>query len=142
MEYSKIIDQLYVGIQPDQELKAELESLGITASVNLRQEYDDKAHGLDFPNYCYLPTIDETPPTLTDLAEGVAFITKVIENGGQVYIHCAAGVGRAPTMAVAYLISQGYTLGTALALVREKRPIVQLTKGQYTILNTFATSIN
>ena len=75
MEYSKITDNLYVGMQPDQSLKAELETLGIMASVNLRAEFDDAEHGLDFSKYCYLPTIHETPPRIADLQTGVDFMT-------------------------------------------------------------------
>ena len=38
---------------------------------------------------------------------GVCFIDAEINRGGKVYIHCAVGCGRAPTMTAAYLISTG-----------------------------------
>ena len=141
MEYSIITENLYVGMQPDLDLKDELAALGITASVNLRDEYDDEVHGLTFSRYCYLPTVDEKPPVLEDLQKGVDFIADVIDQGGKVYIHCAAGVGRAPTMAAAYLISQGFEVEDAIRTIHQKRPIIALTKDQFDVLVAFADGL-
>lgn len=41
----------------------------------------------------YLPTVDWVAPTMADLKKGLAFITKEINAGGKVYVHCAAGEG-------------------------------------------------
>lgn len=141
MEYSKITEDIYVGMQPNQALKAELEALGITASINLRAEFDDAAHGLAFPGYCYLPTVDFTAPTLAHLQQGVSFIQQNLAAGGKVYIHCAAGVGRAPTMGAAYLISQGKTVADSLAWLKRQRPVIDLDKAQITVLYEFAKTL-
>lgn len=141
MEYSKITKFMYVGMQPDQALKAELEALGITASINLRAEFDDAKHGLAFPRYCYLPTVDFTAPTIAHLQQGVAFMQQNMAEGGKIYIHCAAGVGRAPTMGAAYLISQGKTVVDSLTLLKRQRPIIDLDKAQITVLYEFAKTL-
>ncbi|KAK6136145.1 hypothetical protein DH2020_030118 [Rehmannia glutinosa] len=45
------------------------------------------------------------------------------KNGGVTYIHCTAGLGRAPATAVAYMYwVQGYTLNEAYTLLMSKRP--------------------
>ena len=43
------------------------------------------------------------------LMRGVEFISDEISSreNAKIYIHCAAGCGRAPTMAAAYLVSHG-----------------------------------
>ncbi|MCD4687562.1 MAG: dual specificity protein phosphatase family protein, partial [Anaerolineae bacterium] len=126
LSHCQITPTLYVGPQHGTRGKRQLERAGITGDVNLRIEYDDAAHGLALEHYCHLPTIDETPPTLEHLHAGAAFIQRVIADGGKVYIHCAGGVGRAPTMAAAYLLTQGYTLDAAHDLIRQGRPYVDV----------------
>jgi protein-tyrosine phosphatase len=43
-----------------------------------------------------------------------------------VYIHCGAGIGRAPTMAAAYLMHQGTTLDDALKKIKKVRPFINI----------------
>jgi protein-tyrosine phosphatase len=92
--------------------------------------------------YLHLPTIDDDAPSLDHLRQGVEFIHNVIQSGGKVYIHCGAGVGRAPTMAAAYLISQGHSLDEALALIRKPRPFIALTPPQMAQLQQFEQQYN
>jgi protein-tyrosine phosphatase len=124
--YSRITPEIYVGGQYGQRGKRVLEQWGITGVVNLRTEFDDAARGLTLAHYCHLPTVDDAAPTLDHLRAGVEFIQREIADGGKVYIHCAGGVGRAPTLAAAYLISQGMTLDAALALIRRARPFINI----------------
>jgi protein-tyrosine phosphatase len=63
---------------------------------------------------------------------------QVIQNGGRVYVHCAGGVGRAPTMAAAYLVSTGLATEEAWALIRRKRPFIKPTEAQRAALEQFA----
>ncbi|KAJ6836687.1 phosphoglucan phosphatase DSP4, amyloplastic isoform X2 [Iris pallida] len=47
----------------------------------------------------------------------------VNKNGGVTYVHCTAGLGRAPATALAYMFwIQGYNLGEAHKLLQSKRP--------------------
>lgn len=137
LQFSQITPDIFVGPQFGKRGKRLLEQAGITACVNLRIEYDDADYGLDFPQYCYLPTVDETAPTMEHLEQGAAFIKDVVEAGGKVYIHCAGGVGRAPTMAAAYFVSQGMTLDAALALIRSGRPFIDILPEQMGRLREF-----
>jgi Dual specificity phosphatase, catalytic domain len=141
LRFSRVTPNLYVGPQYSERGFKHLKDHGVTAGVNLRVEYDDAAHGLAFANYCHLPTIDDDAPTLEHLAEGATFIKNEIENGGMVYIHCAGGIGRAPTMAAAYLISTGKSLDDALALIRKARPFVLLTPKQMEQLRAYETAL-
>jgi protein-tyrosine phosphatase len=63
----------------------------------------------------------------------------VIDSGGKVYIHCAGGVGRAPTLATAYFITQGMTFDEAVALIRRTRPFINIMPPQFAQLKQFET---
>lgn len=122
---SQIRPQLHVGGQYRQRGWRRLAARGVTAVVNLRIEFDDGARGIAPAHYLYLPTIDDTPPSLEHLHQGTDFIRRHIERGGGVYVHCGSGVGRAPTMAAAYLVSTGMTPAQAWARIRRVRPFIR-----------------
>lgn len=140
LRYSRVTPQLYVGPQFNAAGKRALEREGITAVVNLRTEFDDAAHGLAFPHYCYLPTVDDDSPSSEHFQRGVDFIQAQIATGGKVYIHCKAGVGRAPTLAAAYLVAQGDSLDTAIARIKQVRPFITITPPQMAALQTYAAA--
>jgi predicted protein tyrosine phosphatase len=122
---SQITPHLHVGGQYRQRGWRRLRRRGVTAVVNLRVEFDDEDVGLAPRRYLYLPTVDDTPPSLEHLRAGVAFIAEEIEREGSVYVHCGAGVGRAPTMAAAYLVSTGLRPEEAWKKIREARPFIR-----------------
>jgi protein-tyrosine phosphatase len=138
LRYGQVTPALFVGSQHGRMGKRKLQRLGIHASVNLRSEFDDDAHGLALASACHLPTPDNTAPSLEHLHQGIAFIRKVLESGGKVYVHCLSGIGRAPTLAAAYLISQGMTAEEAVEAVRRVRPFIDLTPPQIEQLKTLA----
>lgn len=130
LQYSEVTPHLYVGPQFRGPGKRMLQARGINACVNMRIEHDDAALGLALERYLHLPTIDDDAPSLEHFEQGVAFIREVIAEGGKVYIHCGAGVGRAPSMAAAYLMAEGHTLEEAIALIRKPRPFIAITSPQ------------
>lgn len=135
---SQITPQLHVGGQYRRRGWPTLAARGITAVVNLRVEFDDNDHGIAPPRYLHLPTVDDEAPTVEQLRQGVSFIAEEIGNGGGVYVHCKSGVGRAATMAAAYLISTGLTPTQAWARLRENRPFIRPTAVQIAQIERFA----
>lgn len=135
---SQVTPQLHVGGQYRRRGWPRLAARGITAVVNMRTEFDDARAGIAPPRYMHLPTTDDEPPTLEQLHEGVAFIAEEIARGGAVYVHCGAGVGRAATMAAAYLVSTGLTPDEAWARIRAVRPFIRPRPGQITQVERFA----
>lgn len=136
-KYSQITPQIYVGPQIRKIGKQKLELWGINSSVNMRIEYDDVAHNVALAHHCHLPTDDGCAPTLTQIQTGVDFIRQRVAAGNKVYIHCRSGIGRAPTMAIAYSISQGYSLSEAMKLIEKTRPFIQITPQQMEQLKLF-----
>jgi protein-tyrosine phosphatase len=136
---SEITPQLHVGGQYRPRGWRRLTARGITAVLNLREEFDDAR--FDPPRYLYLPTTDDYPPTVEALQAGVDFIAREVERGGAVYVHCGAGVGRAPTMAAAYLVSTGLTPAQAWARIRAVRPFVRPKARQIAQVERFAAHL-
>lgn len=126
----EVTPQLFVGPQFRQRGWRHIQDWGITAVVNLRREFDDLSLGVQIPHYLRLLVSDDDPVPADDLQRGVEFIHRQIENGGKVYVHCGAGVGRAPTMAAAYLVSRGDTPQQALDRIRQARTFIRPTRAQ------------
>jgi protein tyrosine phosphatase (PTP) superfamily phosphohydrolase (DUF442 family) len=127
---SQITANLFLGSQYNLIGLRKLKALGITAIVNMRiHSVYSEAHYEGF-KYLHIPTVDNTPPVLEDLIRGAQFIDNEIEGGGKVYVHCRQGLGRGPTMALAYLIKIGLTFDDAFALVKKVRKFVNPRRGQ------------
>jgi hypothetical protein len=141
LKRSKITPNLYLGGQYSLRGLNWLKEQGITAIVNMRTTSMYQADALAGMKYLHLPTPDRHAPSLESLHEGVEFITGEITQGGKVYIHCFAGEGRGPSMALAYLISTGITLNDALALISGIRVFIRPTKPQLERLQEFETSL-
>jgi len=138
LKFSKVTPHIYLGPQYGRFGKRSLERAGVTASISLRAEFDDAARGLSMPEYSYLPTVDNTAPTIEDLEKGVAFMRNVVENEGIIYVHCGSGVGRAPTMVAAYLIAEeGKSVEEAVTQLRAVRPFIRILPSQIEALEAF-----
>ncbi len=136
---SEVQPGLYVGGQHSRKALGQMSAWGIEAVVNMREETDDAARGVALAHYLWLPTTDDEPPLLEDLTRGAAFITQQRDAGHGVYIHCAAGVGRAPTMAAAYLVAHGMPPDRAWETIRNTRPFIRPTPPQFDIIRAFAS---
>ncbi len=140
-EVSEVQSRLYVGGQHKVKGLQAMRELGITTVVNLREEADDAERGTAMDHYLWLPTTDDTPPTLENLQRGATFIAQHIAAGHGVYIHCAAGVGRAPTMAAAYLVSTGMPAQQAWDIIRHTRPFIRPTPPQINVVHELAQAL-
>lgn len=141
LKRSTITPQLFLGGQYSASGFRKLRQRGITAIVNMRST-ETTVPDLGQIRYLHLPTTDLQAPSLTHLREGVTFITQELENDGKVYIHCAHGEGRGPTMAIAYLVSTGLTLEAAMEQVQKVRSFARPTATQLARLREFTLTIN
>ncbi len=135
---SAVTPQLLVGGQHYKPGYQRMLDYGVTAIVNMRKEHSDVKSGVAGERHLHLATVDNTPPSLNDLQRGAEFIGDEIERGGKVYIHCAVGCGRAPTMVAAYLISTGLSPESALKRIKKVRPFIHPTRSQKLVLEAFA----
>jgi protein tyrosine phosphatase (PTP) superfamily phosphohydrolase (DUF442 family) len=126
----QVTASLFIGSQYNLLGLKKLKALGITAIVNMRvhNDYDDAVH--EGIKYLHLPTVDNTPPPIEVLLKGADFIDTEIKHNGKVYVHCRQGLGRGPTMAMAYLIKLGMTYDDAYAQIRRVRIFINPRPGQ------------
>ena len=130
LKRSQITANLFVGGQYDQRGLKQLRALGITAIINMRMHSVFQEAQYVGMKYLHLPTPDNTAPKMEDLIKGAEFARAEIEAGGKVYIHCRQGLGRGPTMAIAYLLSLGETYETAYNTVKAVRTFIRPTAVQ------------
>ncbi len=136
--FSQYSGVLSLGGQVSRRGVTRLRQRGFTAVVNMRGEYDEQRHGFAPEHYCHLPTVDNHAPTLEQLRNGVTFIAQELDAGRGVYIHCWEGVGRAPTMLAAYLVSTGMKPAEAWARIKAVRPFIRPSLPQLHQVDLFA----
>jgi protein-tyrosine phosphatase len=98
---------------------------GITHIIDMQIEFDDTPlagpHGIAV---CWNPVDDDfelKPPEV--FGRGVEFALVALEkNGAKLFVHCAAGVHRAPMMTLALLGVLGWTVEDAMDLIEARRP--------------------
>jgi protein-tyrosine phosphatase len=100
--------------------------LGVTLVINMRIERRPYPDSHNPPmDRLWLPTIDHPlfPIPIKALRRGSRAALETIEQGGKVFVHCAAGVHRSVAQAAAILIAQGRPLSEAMTLIKAQRPV-------------------
>jgi protein-tyrosine phosphatase len=125
MDLSWVTERIGVGggIWNDQNME-ELVELGFTHIIDMQIEFDDRPLAEPYAvEVLYNPTDDDFEPKPPDLFQrGVEFALAALDQpGNKVYIHCAAGVHRAPMMTLALLRVMGWKLEDALDLIQKRR---------------------
>src|SRR5438309_10332842 len=95
---------------------AELVRRGVTHIIDMQIEFDDRPLAEKYSvKVLFNPTDDDFLPKPPQLFQsGVEFALEALDQpDAKVYIHCAAGVHRAPMMTLALLRVLGWTLENA-----------------------------
>ncbi|MCO5574740.1 hypothetical protein L7F22_028530 [Adiantum nelumboides] len=137
MYYTRLVDGLIVGSQPQtpEDVDKLYKDEGVRAILNLQQDRDIEYWGIDFPaitkrcdelgiQYMRSPARDFDPSSLrSELPKAVCLLDGAISQGKTVYVHCTAGLGRAPGVAITYLFwFNGMNLDGAYNFLTSKRP--------------------
>jgi protein-tyrosine phosphatase len=99
---------------------------GITHIIDMQIEFDDtplaSEHGIEV---LWNPTDDDFEAKPAALFQrGVDFGQEALRrDDAKLFIHCAAGVHRAPMMALALLCANGWNLEDARELIESRRPV-------------------
>jgi len=106
---------------------AEVARAGVTHILDMQIEFDDtplaEPHGI---SVLWNPINDDFQPKSPDVFQrGVDFALEALDDEGtKLFVHCAAGVHRAPMMTLAILCSLSWKLADALRLIEARRPVV------------------
>jgi protein-tyrosine phosphatase len=128
MDMTWVTDRIAVGggIWNDENM-AEVVKRGVTHIIDMQIEFDDRPLAEPYPvQVLFNPTDDDFMPKPPELFQaGVDFALDALdEPDNKVYIHCAAGVHRAPMMTLAILRVLGWPLQKAKDLILERRYVV------------------
>ena len=100
---------------------------GVTHIIDMQIEFDDTSlaepHAIEV---LWNPIDDDFQPKPPEVFQrGVEFAVQALERDEtKLFIHCAAGVHRAPMMTLAVLCSLGWTPAAAQDLIERERPVV------------------
>jgi len=144
MDMSWVTDRLAVGGGIWSEPKmAEVARAGVTHIVNMQIEFDDAPlaalHGIQV---LWVPVDDDFHPKPPEVFQrGVDFAAAALEQpGSKLFVHCAAGVHRAPMMTLAILRARGWSLGKAMETIQTSRPVVDFADVYVSSVESFLRS--
>ncbi len=128
MDMTWVTDRLAVGggIWTDDKM-LEVVDAGVTHIIDMLIEWDDRPLARPYRvNVLWNPTDDDFRPKQPELLQrGVDFALEALDDADtKIFIHCAAGVHRAPMMALAVLRALGYGLQDAMDMIQSKRRVV------------------
>jgi protein-tyrosine phosphatase len=128
MDMTWITDRIAVGGGIWNEDKmADVARTGVTHIINMQIEFDDtelaEPHGIEV---LWNAVDDDFRPKAAEVfVRGVEFATAALDNpDAKLFIHCAAGVHRAPMMTLAVLRALGWKLVDAIREIEVRRPVV------------------
>jgi protein-tyrosine phosphatase len=128
MDMTWITDRIAVGggIWVDSKM-AEVSAQDITHIIDMQIEFDDTQIAKPYGIQVFWNAVDDDfqpkPPHV--FQDAVAFGLKALEDPkAKVFIHCAAGVHRAPMMTLALLRALGFELKEALHMIESMRHVV------------------
>ena len=141
MDMTWVTDRIAVGggIWNDDNM-AELVRHGVTHIIDMQIEFDDRPLAEPYDvKVLFNPTDDDFMPKAPQLFQaGVDFALEALdEPDGKVYIHCAAGVHRAPMMTLAILRVLGWTLKDAKELIQGRRYVVDFAESYVESVENF-----
>jgi protein-tyrosine phosphatase len=126
MDITWVTDRIAVGGGIwNEENMAAVSRAGITHIIDMQIEFDDtplaEPYGIEV---CWNPVDDDFEPKPAEVfLRGVEFALAALENDrAKLFVHCAAGVHRAPMMTLALLAVMGWDLEGAMGLIEGRRP--------------------
>ena len=130
MDMTWVTDRIAVGGGIwNEENMAQLVRMGVTHIINMQIEFDDRPLAAPYDvKVLYSPTDDDFQPKPPALFwRVVEFALAALDDPeSKIYIHCAAGVHRAPMMTLAVLRVLGWSLEDAKELIQRRRYVVDL----------------
>ena len=128
MDMTWVTDRIALGggIWTDDKM-IEVVRAGVTHIVDMQIEWDDTALAEPYGvNVLWNPTDDDFQLKPAELLQrGVDFALEALDDPeNKVFIHCAAGVHRAPMMTLAVLCALGFGLDDAMQTIQGRRKVV------------------
>jgi len=131
---------IWIGGIPSRRRWRELRAAGVTAAVCLLREEPPPRWTADVEHLLWLPVVDNHAPNQGQLAAGCCFLDAAREQGRTIFVFCGAGMGRAPTLYLAWRARRAEeALDVEIARLRAARSVLRLTAGQLAALHSWST---
>lgn len=138
INFSRLEPEIFIGSAPQSSVDvARLKQMRITAVLSLQSDADFKSHRIDWKKlqaaYAYNDIVIERFPVIDfderdlgqKLPEPVHALNALFAVGHRIYVHCNAGICRAPATVLTYLCHyRGMNVDEGLTYLREARPQV------------------
>jgi protein-tyrosine phosphatase len=135
LTYAQILPRLFIGSHPRtiDDIERLRREAGVTAVLNIHTDDDMRSVNLNFPpleahyKACSIvlrrtPMVEEQVELRAKLYNSIQALSLLLAEGHTVYLHCTAGIGRAPTVAIGYLHTcLGWSLDDAVNHVKLAR---------------------
>jgi protein-tyrosine phosphatase len=135
MNYAQVTYRLYVGSHPQgiDDIETLEKVLAITAILNLQTDEDMAVAKLNWQlleshyrscavSLCRMPMKEDQVVLREKLLSCVDRLDDLLAAGHTVYLHCTAGIGRSPTVAIGYLHRcLGWEMDAATRYVKQVR---------------------
>ena len=124
-QWDAVDEHVLIGAVPGRRHIRQLRDIGVTAIVNLCEEFDGHraemdVHGIE---HLHLPTLDYHCPSADDLLRGLEFLQDRRARGARTLVHCKAGRGRSATLALCYVMAaRDCSAADAYRFLRTRRP--------------------
>ncbi len=126
-----------------EEKMIEVVRAGVTHIIDMQLEFDDTRLAAPYRvKVLWNPTDDDFRPKPPELFQrGVEFALEALDDAEtRIFIHCAAGVHRAPMMALALLRAMGFSLPVAMDMIQSRRSVVDFADVYVESVEEFARS--
>jgi rhodanese-related sulfurtransferase len=135
----EVIPGLRMGAAPSRRAARRLARAGVTHAIDLRSREHGAAVTIwpeDVFTHSY-PLDEYEAADVADLRQVSSDVASLIAQGEVVYVHCRAGVQRAPTVACAVLMQMGWSLADAYRVVSSRRAVAAMSEAQLAVLRQF-----
>jgi protein-tyrosine phosphatase len=135
----EVIPGLRIGAAPSRRAVRRLVRAGVTHAIDLRGR-EDAAHVTIWPEGVFTdsyPLEEYEAPDIAELRQVSSDVASLVAQGEVVYIHCRAGIQRAPTVACAVLLQMGWSLADAYRVVSSRRAVAAMSEEQLAVLRQF-----
>jgi|HubBroStandDraft_5_1064220.scaffolds.fasta_scaffold208692_2 protein-tyrosine phosphatase len=120
---TEILPRLFLGSAQDAASLDFISNNSITHVLNVAREVPKCAH---VKNYAHIPADDSWYQDLIQYFPWAnKYISESLENGGNILVHCAAGISRSATIVIAYIMTDyNMSMSDAYNYVKSRRAIV------------------
>ena len=138
-DISQITNTIYLGNIDAAFNKKKLKQLGIKKVLTVMGAFGNHYNSNEFIH----KSIDVDDDYQTNIIQYFKECLLFIEGNDKIFVHCAAGMSRSPTIVIAYIMWKNkLSLNKAIKFVKEKRPIACPNPGFQAQLKMFEKLLN